>query len=512
MARPDLDPVGAQASFLEAALGIRATDVVVVGYGAAGAAAVRAANARSSVKHVVTVGTPWGPVAIDALTTGLSGDALRLLHRLQRPGAGKGPEDLAAYESSPLERMRGIVTRSMELRAPGALPDASAQPRTGAFGVHAVFGSLGERDVAQGLGAYVADGISTRLEARLAPAPASVTAVHAGLDLPVIDLDLGGLLVGAGVAVELCAAERDGAGLAVSFVRGIRVDLHLGLVDGWLVGGPGSTTGAGDVRWMSARVDVPFDGTPGRAELVLHEATGLGIDRERWLVRVDEVDPALDAVVPEVRGLLSSVMARLVAAEPRLGVLFELLGLRRAGGLDPAGLDRLLHDTAATVRAQIAAAPALVAAELRALIPGATGTGSQVGWTVGPAQLVVDLGTGAVTASVSADPVTVSLDATPEWARGSIAIGSIDAELGGARLVASSPSAPGEGVTASVEMSLPSRPPRTVPVWPTPDVAGLRELLELGLPALGLQGLALGVLNAASDTARPLVQQTLELL
>ena len=507
------DPVAAQAALIEAALGIRATDVVVVGYGAAGAASVRAANARSSVKHVVTVGTPWGPVSTDALSNGLTGDALRLLTRLHRPGVGKPPEPLAAYESTPLQRMRGIVARSHELRLPGATPDASAQARTEDFDVHPVFGSLDEAEIARGLGAFVADGISSRLEARITPSPGAVTAVHAALDLPVFDLNVGGVLVGVGAAVDMCRAVRAGdGGVEAGFVRGVVLDVHFGVVDGWLVGGPGSTTGAGDVRWMSAHVEVPLDGTPGTAELGLHEATGLGIDRERWVVRIDPMAPSVYAVVPEVRGLLSSVMARVSVAEPRLGVIFELLGLSRDGGLDAAGLDRLLHDTVATVRTRIAAAPAALAAELRGLINGAVGSGSQVGWSVGPAELMLDLAIGTVTATLEVDPVSVAVEASASWARASLAVGSIDPVLGGVRVVAATPAATGQPVTASVELGVPSRPLQTVPLWPAPDAPALTDLVALYLPALGLQGLAQGILTTSSETARPVVTEVLDLL
>jgi hypothetical protein len=513
------DPVGVQAALIEAALGVRSTDVIVVGYGAAGAAAVRAANSRSSVKHVVTVGAPWGPVSTDALSNGLSGDALRLLTRLHRPETGKPPEALAAYESTALQRMRGIVARSVEHRVAGTLPDASAQPRTGDFEVYPVFGSLDEAEIARGLGAFVADGIASRLEARIAPSPGPVTAVHAGLDLPVFDLNVGGVLVGVGAAVEMCRAARqsDGTGLDVSFVRRVLLDVHFGVADGWLVGGPGSTTGAGDVRWMSARVDVPLDGTPGSAELVLHEAMGLGIDRERWVVRIDPAAPSVDAVVPEVRGLLSSVMARLTVAEPRLATIFEILGLRRDGGLDPAGLDRLLHDTVATVRSRIAAAPAALAAELRGLVTGATGNGSQVGWTVGPCALTLDIASGAVTATLDLEETTgvavaLSLEATSAWAQANLSVGSIDPVLGGVRLVAATPAVGQSAPIAALELGMPSRPVRTVPLWPTPDVPALTDLVAIVLPALGLQGLAQGILSAASETARPVVTEVLDLL
>ena len=51
--------------------------VVLVAYGAAGAVAIRAANTATGVSAVVTVGTPWAPIAVTALQSGLGGDVAR---------------------------------------------------------------------------------------------------------------------------------------------------------------------------------------------------------------------------------------------------------------------------------------------------------------------------------------------------------------------------------------------------------------------------------------------------
>lgn len=79
---PDRDGVQAQADALMAVLRDRTSPVVLVAHGAAAAAALRAAAALPAVSTVVTVGAPWTPVSVLALTAGLSADALRFLDDL----------------------------------------------------------------------------------------------------------------------------------------------------------------------------------------------------------------------------------------------------------------------------------------------------------------------------------------------------------------------------------------------------------------------------------------------
>ncbi len=114
--RPDRGGVGEQAARLAALLAERVEPVTLVGYGAAGAAVVAAAQSLLAVRPtldltVATVGTPWGEVATSALTGGLSGDALRLLGLLTRAGAEDWPAELLALECTPLHRTRLLVAR-----------------------------------------------------------------------------------------------------------------------------------------------------------------------------------------------------------------------------------------------------------------------------------------------------------------------------------------------------------------------------------------------------------------
>ncbi|MEQ7128683.1 DUF6603 domain-containing protein [Actinopolymorpha sp. B11F2] len=522
-ARPERGGIGEQAARLAGVLADRSDPVVLVGYGACGAAVIRAASTLAAVTDVVTVGTPWAGLAVDSLSGGLGGDALRLLRRLRRADEETWPDPLLALEATPLEQVRGVVRRSLDVLAPGRdLPSAGAEARRPGLAVHAVFGSLDEESLGHGLAAFVADGIQARVAASALGSPAldtdgdtTPTAVHAGIDLPVTDLDLGGLRVGVGATVELCQIGRapDGPGLAASPVRGVVVDVHLGVTDGWLVGGPGSGSTIGELRWMSARIDVPLDGRPGETELVLHEALGFGVDRERWVVRADPTGAApgvpaadLTTAVPEVRVLLADVVARLRAASADLATLLDLLGLTRDGGLDPDGLDRLLYDTAVTMRARIADAPAEVASLLRALVPAATGTGTAVGWSVGPATIGLDVATGSLTGALRATtpglpPFAVDVAMGPTDVAATASLGALDPSAlggeigGGLRLLAGASPA-----TVRVEWAAPDGSVREVALVPSPDPGAVRDLATVLLPAVTAHGL-LGALRQQVSTA-----------
>ncbi|MGO4257995.1 DUF6603 domain-containing protein [Marmoricola sp. RAF53] len=510
LARPDRGGVGEQAARLVALLAGRAGDLVLVGYGDAGAAAIRAAAGLDHVTDVVTVGTPWADTSYLALTAGLGGDALQLLGRLQRADVPAWPDPLLGGQCTPLQRTRLLVRDCQAvLRAENQLPRADTETRRVGLAVHAVFGSLDDDSLLRGLGAFVADALEARGEALVEATgdPGEVTALHVAVDVPVLDLDLGGLLVGVGAAFETCRIARAGDGIEASLARGLVVELHLGVHDGWLVGGPGSTGTSGDLRWMSARVEIPFDGTAGTGELVLHEARGLGIDRERWPVRAGADGVTATVAVPEVRVLLGDVVRRLRAASPHLDTLLGGFGLvAAAGGLDVDALDRLLHDPAATLRGLVAAAPAEIASALRGLVPGATGTAAAISWEVGPASLGLDLATGALTGSLVTDvegllPVRVDV-AAGAHPHATLALGTLDEHLGGARLTATAGPGPGPVLTVAAAWSAAGGTPRTAGIWPVLEPAPLIDLIGTAVPALALQGVLSGLLSSASETGR----------
>ena len=389
--------------------------------------------------------------------------------------------------------------------------------------MHAVFGSLDQETLAGGLAAHVHDGIQARVRSALAAYESSdpePTALHVGVSLPVTDLDLDGLLVGAGATVELCRVSRgtgdtggNGDGPRVEAVRSVVVDLHLGVTDGWLAGGPGSDGTVGEVRWMSARIEVPLDERPGKAELVLHEAHGFGVERERWVVRADAGD---STAVPEVRVLLADVVARLRAASPDLAALLDQFGVTRDGGLDPTGLDRLLHDPARTVRDRVAADAAEVAARVRALVPAASGTGTEIGWSAGPATVGIDLAAGTFTAALRAAPAGVpafAADVTLGAAGTSVSasLGALDPAAGGLRLVAGT--AP---VGVAVEWAAPSATGATpatvrrVALLPLPDQAALRDLATVTIPAIAAHALLGALRQVVPSGTAPLLDSALD--
>ncbi|GLC24866.1 DUF6603 domain-containing protein [Roseisolibacter agri] len=534
--RPDRGAVGEQAARLAQLLAARTAPIVIIGYGAAGAAAVRAASAVAAVSDVVTVGTPWAGLAIDALRTGTSGDALRFLERMLRPDAPAWPDPLLAHEATPLRVMRGLVTRALSLVAESdPLPSAGSETPRAGLALHAAFGVLDADTLAMGLAAVFADGLAARLEAAQAAAGPELphVALHVGADVPVLDLDLGGLLVGAGVRLELASLTRPaaGAGLDVAGVRGIGVEVHLGVHDGWLVGGPGALQRDVDVRWMSAHVRLPLDGRPAGnddVELVLHEARAFGAYRERWVVRADGDGVLATPPLPEVRVILSAVVARLRAASPALAQLLEIAGIARDGGLDPAGLDRLLYDVQETATVAMAQAEAL-ATSLRALVAGATGSGSSVGWTLdagvpggsGSATLLFDLATRTATLTATRDgggvpPLAISASLSPAGPRAELAFGALDARAGGLRLVARA----GNGVSGGAVLQLEWQRPaavgaattRLIPILPAPDADGLRALATVALPALLAQAAAELARSHVAAAARPVLDGALDVL
>src|SRR5439155_2184776 len=117
-----------------------------------------------------------------------------------------------------------------------------------------------------------------------------------------------------------------------------------------------------------------------------------------------------------------------------------------------------------------------------------------VAWMVGPATVSVDLGAGAFTASLrltepDLPPISVDVSMVATGVSATAAVGDIDDHAGGLRLVATTqPSA-----TVALEWAGPSldaaASPRSVPVLPSPDAAGLRDLVTVLLPAVAAQGL-----------------------
>ena len=510
-ARPDRSGVGDQAARLTALLAARTEPVVLVAYGACGAAAVRAAESVAQVTAVVTIGAPWSP---PATMPAAGADTVLLLRRLGVTEEPMAPDSLIAVQATPRRQIDLLVRREVT-----DLPSAATERRREGLPVYAVFGQLDADTIGRGLGSYVAAGIQARQRPVAATTP--TTAVNVGIDAPMARLDLGGLHVGIDTTLRMCRVTRAAGAVAVSTTRAVVIDVHIGVQDGWIVGGPTDPGAPGHLRWMSARVEVPQGDGPGSAELVLHEATALGVDRERWVVRAGTTEEATTAV-PEVRVLLAEVAARLRSASPALSTLLDLLGLTRDGGLDPDGLDRLLHDTSATMHGRVAADPSAFAAALRAVVSGgglaadSTATGSVVRWRLGasaPAEVnvAVDLASGTFDITLTVEqpglpPIAVEVSTPdPATVSANVSLGAIDPDAGGVRLVARTSPEP----SAVVEWAKPRGAVRTVALAPEPDPDGLIELVTVVLPAVTAHALATALRGLVPSSARPALDAAL---
>ena len=517
-ARVDRDIVAEQTERLERILATRTAPVTLIAYGAAAAACIRAATSRTVIEEVVTVGAPWTAPSVSAFRSGLSADALRVLERLLRADAALLPAIDRAISATPLDVMRDVVRRVLVVAADDeSLPNAGAEARRTGLRVQAVFAAMDETAIRVGLGALLDDGIAARFDAARAAAVPAVPreALHVGVDLPVMSVTLGGMRVGLGATFDLAALERDAVtGVRVSTDRAVTVHLELGVTDGWLIGGPSPEPGDVDVRWMAAHVTLPFDGSAGETEIVLHEASGLGAFRERWVVRADADGISATQALPEVRAMLAAVVARMRTASPELGTLLDVLGLLREGGLDAAGLDRLLFDPA-MVAAQFRARAAEAAAALRTAVGGVTGSAGALSWTVGDATLALDLAARSFSVQVStaiAGEVPISLGATLSasgLATAEFALGTLDANAGGVRLVGRA----GSVNTVAVEWGRSgSGATRSMALLPVPDVSAFTGFATTVVPAYLMQGLATALRERADAQGRAAIEAVLDAL
>lgn len=525
-ARPDRGGVGEQAARLGALLAARTDPLIVLAHGPAGAAALRTAVTVAAISDVVTVGTPWGPLAVE----GLRSDALRLLAALDPAPVSQG-EVITARSPSPEHLVRGLISRSIAAAVPGdpatRLPSAADEPRRAGLHVVAVFGSVTEADTTDGISNLVAHAVRRRAELTAAAVEPVQDSLHVGATLPVIDLDIGGLLIGVGATIELCRLERGPtiSGLRAALSRVLHLDVRFGVTDGWLVGGPGAASDDLELRWLSARVSVPLGSPTGggpadvgdaAAVIVLHDARAFAAKRERWVVRAGADGIDATAAMPEVRILLSAMLTRVGTAVPALADLFSACGLTAGGGLAAAAFDRLLHDPKLFVDTVTSTGSASLAGALRSLMVGATGTGAAVVLDlggIGSVAIDFDAGTVTLTASTGDDGrglpgATLSLSLTRTDAVVEASVGTLDVDAGGMRLVAAASSS---GATLAVEWMAPGASlPRRLSLLPfgqaataTGALAG--DLAATLLGALGLRSLTEAARRAADSAALDVV-------
>lgn len=390
-------------------------DVVVVAGGAAGRVAAQAA-AATGIATVLTVGTPFTPVALGDVDTGPAADALRLMASLVALDDAGGPVDAA------VQRGRDLVTALLardvrgdpltELTAPDrALPDG--------VDVRAIVGTFDADTVREAITALVRHAIDVRATARTALAAATAAVSRAGVRIPLAwgtepggirakletDLDLG----------AIAAAVAGGADLP----RVVTLRLRVWADGRWLVGGPdpGRVAGARPLalRAITFEVEVPLptrtDTSPtaparGSGRIVLHDALVFGARFTRR--RIDLADAG--ALLPELRALLGEAAAdlhRSAAADPAAAAVVELLrGLGLLGpddGFDVVTLTQLLTDPGAALHAALGRARPALAAALRAAAGDTRGdAGDTVRITAGPTVITVDLAAQSITATLSA--------------------------------------------------------------------------------------------------------------
>ncbi|MCW8977898.1 MAG: hypothetical protein OQK10_03665, partial [Marinobacter sp.] len=520
-ARPDRGAIDEQCQRLIEVLQDRATPITVVAFGSAGAAAIKAASTITSIDRVATVGAPWAPVSLNGLLSGLSGDALRLLLQLQRPEPETINEEEIAGESNALLQFGYVLERAS--RAAGLTPDsldellrADQQAIRSGLPVDAVFGALDAEALEAGLAATVAGAIAYRHETYEPPATPP-TKLHAGVDLPVIDANLGGVFLGARAILELATCDRGpgGDGFEVQTDRQVIVDLHFGVQDGWLVGGPGAGQNDIEVRWVSARLYLPLAGSTrvSGARIVLHEANCFGVRRDQWVIESGAGVASPSLPTSEVHLILAEVVGRLAAASPDLSQLLADIGLVAGGGYDPEGFDQLILDASAAINAAVDASPASLAGALRAL-GGFGGAGAEISWALDAATIAVDLNSRAFALDVNhvaADlvPLGLTLFASASSASISGSIGAIEPDVGGLRLVASAATggvSPALTIAWQTPGSLSATSINLLSSLSTSEQAALAKLGAGFIPSTLLAGLVDHLRETASDDARVAIE------
>ena len=566
LASGDPDGVAGQAARLSrivtaAAAAAGAGDVVVIGWGGAGHAVLRTAADVPGVTHAVLAGTPLTAVTANIIDTNPAADTLRLLAAVlpPLPDPNAPPDPDTEPDDADLAAGRSIVTGLLglsELADP--VGELGLPPSTGTsfpagidrvgLAVDAVYGVLGDDDVARAVTAVLAAGLAARARHRtggrgapselrigmrvpLPTAPAGPQVIASGR----VDLDL--LALTSGTSPQLRARPR------------LRARLGIGAAQGWLVGGPGADRSQATVRETELRraeivLDVPlFAGaaTDDVAAVVLHEARVDQVRRTRWTIAPDAARAiAADAagaaevaaatagssmtttLLPEARIALSRLAERL--ADPASGTVAGwLVDLFRAarliddsGGFAAESVERLVGDPLAhlrDLRSDPAALGALArAAERFSSAAPAPGTGTVAALAWGPVTLTLDLGAGtaglAVAETAGRGAVTWSLTA---------ALGpsgpSLTAGLGAA--------APGSGPAGDLRLELSAPDVRAdlvwtggaaadrLALWPAPDPGAIARALARLIPAeVARAGLA--AVRELDATAQPVVDAALD--
>ena len=566
LATGDPDGVAGQAARLgrivtAAAAAAGAGNVVVVGWGGAGHAVLRTAADVTEVTHAVLVGTPLTAVTANVLDTNPAADTLRLLAAVLPPPPDQDapPSPDTEPDDADLAAGRDIVTSLMgltelddpvgELGLPSStgtgLPAGLDRP---GLAVNAVYGVLGDDDVARAVTAVLAAGLAARARHRTGGRGAP-TELRIGIRAPLptaatgppviasgrVDIDLLALI--SGVPPQLQARPR------------LRARLGIGAAQGWLVGGPGADRSQATLRETELRraeivLDVPLyagAATDDTAAVVLHEARVDQLRRTRWTI-APNVAAAIGAdatgaaeiaagtvtssvtttLLPEARIALGRLAERL--ADPASGTIAGwLVDLFRAarliddsGGFAAESVERLIGDPLAhlrDLRADPAALSSLArAAERFSAAAAAPGTGPVAALAWGPVTLGLDLAGGtaslAVAETAGRGAVTWSLAAAigpsgPSLTAGLGAAAPGPGPAGGLRLELSAPD-----VRADLVWTHGSTADRLA-LWPAPDAGALGRALARLIPAEVARA-GLSAVRELDANAQPVVDAILD--
>ena len=483
-----------------AALGTVSSDMVVVALAGAGHAARLAAQTQLKVTDLITLGTPLGPIALTALSTQPTADAIRLLHRLLPPAHVPSPGEIeAAREDEDLSLGRALVGSMMELidrldpsaelRPPAVLPEA---PRPG-LAVTAVFGAVSESQIKRALTAIVAAGLALRSRTRAASPLPAPTGVQAGLRYVLPPTTTGSLMVGGSALLSLFSYD---LATGIDTGRKLRLQLRLGDRLGWLTASPNL-----DLRMLMADLLLPLDGVShGEATITLHDAR---VGGQSWERLVLGTGPDAVPVLPEARILLATAIQRVTsdaagAASLQLSQLLTALGLiSPTGGVAGDAVDQLVHDPAGLLRQRLGLAGTEISNAIAALL--------------GPLGVGVDL---------RADSLRIQGGANTLGRFGWHADVTVSAAglSGQVRFGADLPSTPAGGLNLTVELSplqaslqwhQPGGSTDTVALWPSPDAQAMARAVAKAAPSLGGHA-ALELMRRADDTARPVIDAVLD--
>ena len=566
LATGDPDGVAGQAARLSriiaaAAAAAGAGDVVVVGWGGAGHAVLRTAADVTEVTHAVVVGTPLTAVTANVIDTNPAADTLRLLAAVlpppPDPDAPPGPD--TEPDDTDLAAGRGIVTSLMgltELADPVGELGLPSSTGTGlpagldraGLAVDAVYGALGDDDVARALTAVLAAGLAARARHRTggrgapselrigirAPLPTAATGPQV-IASGRVDIDL--LALTSGVPPQLEARPR------------LRARLGIGAAQGWLVGGPGADRSQATLRETELRraemvLDVPLyagAATDDSAAVVLHEARVDQLRRPRWTIAPNAAaaigadaagaaeiaagtatSSVTTTLLPEARIALGRLAERLTdpASGTIAGWLADLFRAARliddSGGFVAESVERLIGDPLAhlrDLRADSAALASLARAAERfsaaAPVPG-TGAVASLAW--GPVTLALDLAGGtaslAVAETAGRGAVTWSLAAAlgpsgPSLTAGLGAAAPGTGPAGGLRLELSAPD-----VRAGLVWTHGSTADRLA-LWPAPDPGAIGRAFARIIPAEVARA-GLSAVRELDASAQPVVDAILD--